>query len=380
MIIKEVFGYRRSLADKHKLEIDLEAANIVQNVFNLYLSGIGYRKIAEILNNEGCPTPSQYKIYKTGVTTKSKKVAALWNSVHVQRILKNDIYIGTLRLGKTEKRIIKGKSQKQPVDKQYVFENNHPAIVSKEQFEEVQRIVERRNKDHSKGSASLHNIFSGLIYCQSCGSYMIAYKKQGKPKSYICGSYHKYGRQSCMRHTIQEDLLQQAVQQFLKAMAMAHIEEIKKIQLGTNVNINSNNMQLINTLLREKQQRKAQLKQLIMQRIIDIGKENNTEYQNIMNDSFAELEKELKERLLYIEKKMQELQQSIQAADGCKQVDSYDFLLEIINNTILEKRYVEVLIDKILIESDGSPTIYMKANIEALCSHNREDANLVLGL
>ncbi|MDF2523825.1 MAG: site-specific recombinase, invertase Pin-like protein, partial [Clostridiales bacterium] len=44
MIIKEAFGYKRSQADKHKLEVDPEAAEIVRMIYKHYLSGIGYRK------------------------------------------------------------------------------------------------------------------------------------------------------------------------------------------------------------------------------------------------------------------------------------------------------------------------------------------------
>ncbi|OGO79014.1 MAG: hypothetical protein A2Y23_14835 [Clostridiales bacterium GWB2_37_7] len=377
LIIKEVFGYKRSLDNKHRLEIDLEAAEIVQNIFKLYLSGIGYRKIAEVLNQQKCPTPSQYHMYKEEGLLKRGNIAELWNSVHVQRILKNDIYIGTLRLGKTEKKVIKGKSQKIPQDMQYIFENNHPAIVSIELFKEVQKISEGRKKNHNRGAASLHNIFAGLIFCQNCGSYMITYKKQGKAKSYICGNYHKYGRQSCMRHTVQEDVLQESVKECLKALAVEYSEEIRNIQIETENNMCNNNHQLINILLQEQQQRKKQLRQLIMQKTIGMEKENSMEYQNIINDSFAELEKEIKQRLLYADRRIKELQQELQAADESIHPDPYELLIGMINKPLLEKKYVEILIDKILIDSDGSPTIYMKVDFEALCSHNREAANLV---
>jgi DNA invertase Pin-like site-specific DNA recombinase len=377
LIIKEVFGYRRSLTDKHKLEVDLEAADIIKKIFDLYLSGMGYRRIAEELNSRGCPTPSKYNMYKSGNISGKGKTADLWNSVHVQRILKNDIYTGTLRLGKTEKRTIKGKSEKLPMDQQYIFQNNHSAIVSKEQFEEVQKIAERRKKDFSKGAASLHNVFSGMMYCQSCSSYMIAYNKAGKSKSYICGSYHKYGRQSCMRHTIQEDILQKAIHQFLEIMVITYSEEIKKMKVDSDKKYNSSDQQLLKTYIHEQQQCKTKFKQLIMQKVTAIEKESNSEYQSMIYNCYDELERELKQRLLYLEARLKELEQGLEAVNLFKKPEPYDLLIEILNQPQLQKKHIEKLIDKILIDQDGSPTIYVKANIEVLCSHSREGANLV---
>lgn len=378
MIIKESFGYKRSLEDKHKLEIDPESAEIVQKIFKLYLSGIGYRKIAELLNQEGCPTPSQYNICRTPGTSIENKVARLWNFVHVQRILKNDIYIGTMRLGKSEKRTIKGKSYKQPQENQHIFIDNHPPIVSKDIFKEVQLVLQSRKNNHSKGTKSLLNIFSGLIYCQDCGSYMIAYKKHDKSKSYICGNYHMHGNKSCTRHTIQEEVLKEAVKEFLKILVEAYSGEINSIHLNAATGIHVDNNALLKKILQEQKQSKRQLKHLIMQKISETKKDNYVEYQSIIHDSYNELENELKVRLLYLEKKVKELEGKSISPEDIVQASPMKILTEIISNAQLEKKYMEVLIDKILIDSHGSPTIYMKTDFKALCYHNREDVNLVL--
>ena len=376
MIIKETFGYKRSQADKHKLEVDPEAADIVRNIYKLYLSGIGYRKIAERLSREGYPTPSQYNNCKTGGVSTEGKAAALWNSVHVQRILKNDIYTGTLRLGKTEKKTIKGKSYKQPLESQHIFESNHPAIVSKEMFEEAQMVAVGRKNNHSKGAASLDNVFSGLIYCQDCGSYMIAYKKNGKPKSYICGSYHMHGNNSCRRHTVPEDLLKEAIKDFLKVLVEVYSEEISRIELKAISGFYEDDNILIKKLVKEQQQNKGNLKLLIMQKINEMEKENCIQYQSIINNSYSELENDLKSRLVYLEKRINDLEIRAAQSKRAEQVDSEQILWQIINNSQIWKKYMEILINKILIDSSGNPTIYMKANFEALCSHSREGVNL----
>lgn len=380
MVIRETFGYKRSTGDKHKLEIDPEPAEIVRKIFKHYLSGIGYRKIADLLNQEGYPTPSQYNICKAGGASMASKVSLLWNPVHVQRILKNDIYIGTLCLGKTEKKTIKGKSYKQPKENQYIFINNHPAIVSQELFEEAQLAAQGRKNNHSKGAASLDNLFSGMIYCQDCGSYMVTYKKKGKPKSYICGNYHRHGNKSCSRHTIQEEFLKASIKEFLKVLGEIYSEEISSIHIDATTDFYEDDELLHKRLLKEQRQCKRQLKLLIMQKINEMNKENYILYQSIIDDNYSELENNIKGRLLYLEKKVKELEvKSMQAKDPA-QDSPLKILNEIINNPKMEKRYMETLIDKISVDSHGSPTIYMKSNFQALCYHNREDVNLVLDL
>jgi DNA invertase Pin-like site-specific DNA recombinase len=375
MIIKEAFGYKRSQADKHKLEVDPEAAEIVRKIYKHYLSGIGYRKIAELLNLEGYPTPSQYHIFKTGGASIKGKAAVKWNSVHVQRILKNDIYTGTLRLGKTEKKSIKGKSHKQPQENQYIFEDNHQAIISKEMFEEVRLMVQGRKCNHSKGAASLHNIFSGLIYCQDCGSYMIAYKRRGKPKSYICGSYHMHGNKICSRHTIQEDFLMEVVKTYIRFLAAAYTEETSRIQLDTATDFDQDNELLLKKLIKEQHQTKEHLKMLIFQKIRETKEDNDVQYQNIMNDSYSELENDLRRRLLYLEKRIKHTEQELRNRNAKTHDDPVQVLSQLLNNWQPIKKYMEILIDKILIDRDGNPTIYLKANILAICFHNREDVN-----
>jgi site-specific DNA recombinase len=380
MVIREAFGYKRSQADKHKLEIDPEAAEIVRIIYKKYLSGIGYRKIADFLNQEGYPTPSQYNVSKAGGASIESKVAIQWNAVHVQRILKNDIYTGTLRLGKTEKKTIKGKSTKQAQESQYIFIDNHSAIVSKELFEKVQLAALARKNNHSKGAASLNNIFSGLIYCQDCGSYMVSYKKKGKPKSYICGSYHMHGNKNCTRHTIQEEFLKEAMKEILMVLAESYSDDISCIRLDSVKDFYEDDNQLLKKLQREQQQSKRHLKLLIMQKINAMNEEDYIEYQSVLDDSYHDLEENLKGRLLYLDKKVKELEvKSIQRA-YLVQDSPTRILSKVIDNSEIEKSYMEALIDKILVDSHGNPVIYLKADFQTLCYHNQEDVNLVLDL
>ena len=58
LITRPPFGYRRNEKDKTVLEIVAKEAEYIKQIYDLYLSGSGYRKIATYLTQQGAPTPS----------------------------------------------------------------------------------------------------------------------------------------------------------------------------------------------------------------------------------------------------------------------------------------------------------------------------------
>ena len=97
------FGYEISKSDNNKLVIDKDASAIVQDIFNLYLKGLGFTSIANHLNNRGIPFPSLYK-YQKGIklnTVSNKPREEIkWSSSAIKRILTNEVYLGHLVQGK----------------------------------------------------------------------------------------------------------------------------------------------------------------------------------------------------------------------------------------------------------------------------------------
>lgn len=98
---------------------DEEARN-VRLIFDLYLRGASIIGIKRELEERGIKTP----------TGKAK-----WSKRTIDVMLSNEKYIGVVRL------LNAGEHQEH-----YVSENNHPAIILKEQFETVQ--VEKRNRSN----------------------------------------------------------------------------------------------------------------------------------------------------------------------------------------------------------------------------------------
>ena len=97
------YGYRKDPADHHALIIEPEGAEIVRRIFREYLAGKSMYQIAKDLNRDGVDTPAQYIRKRDGVdySFRNNSNAVRWIPSFVTRILKNEIYIGTLVYHKT---------------------------------------------------------------------------------------------------------------------------------------------------------------------------------------------------------------------------------------------------------------------------------------
>ena len=134
----------------------------------------------------------------------------------VNSILRNENYTGTLFQGK--KKINYRIDKKIKLDKEnwIVTENHHEAIISKEDFDKVQEILDRKSKVNKDGSI---DILSGILKCKSCGSNMIKRTSKGKVY-YYCSNY--YRKKNCENN---------------KSTSKSIVEEFIKKELNINNNI-----------------------------------------------------------------------------------------------------------------------------------------------
>ena len=165
------FGYLKT-AKKGELIVDESVRETITTIFDLYEQGLGMRKICHKLNFEyDFLTPSQVierNLKEKGKTYK-KPVKKKWDIYMVKRILKDEIYVGTLITHKTERKDIHKQGKKVKRENQYIFKNHHEAIISKEQFERVQDIMQKRVKNSSIYTKKERDyIFGGFLRCGEC--------------------------------------------------------------------------------------------------------------------------------------------------------------------------------------------------------------------
>lgn len=361
LITKVPFGYKRSEMDRHRLVVDEEAALVVKEIFQLYIKGHGGRSIATILNEEGVPTPSKYAYEKTGKKI-SSNIAELWSGSAVMSILKNDVYIGNLRCGKTERKKINGKSIRLSREQHIIHEYHHEEIVSKEDFELVQKILKGRRENNVRGKKKSKgiNLFIGFLKCGDCGGGFMKVNKKRSVPSYICSNYHHFGAKFCMSHRISEEQLKVIILDKLILMK-AYIEDSLK-NLDNEINDIINNtvdyertIKKYNIKIIDKKEEIKNYSRQLAQGIIN--EEIATEMLQGANRELKKLESQLEE-LIFIEE--------TKANFKTEAINSLDIINEIIENGDITRRDLERLVNEITIKqlSEPKPNVRPILNID----------------
>ena len=172
------YGYRRvhvqdGAKKRPRLELDPPADAVVRRVFDMALRGKSILDITKTLNSEGIPTTNGKKWLKTTIHT----------------MLDNEAYTGAVVWGTN------AKDGQPPVR----VEHAHPAIVSKQEFRRVKRLLaSRAPKKVNPRRASSPYLLSGLLKCETCGKAMTAAEaKSGRYTYYVCQSVLKRGSGAC---------------------------------------------------------------------------------------------------------------------------------------------------------------------------------------
>ncbi len=165
------YGYDIAKIDGHRTLIpNEEQAPVVKLIFSRYINdNLGCAKIANELNKMGL-------LSYTGIP---------WSQAAVQNVIKNAVYSGVIQWQKKECKKSKepGKrkdTRTRPQDEWIEVEGKHEALVSKEDFQKAQKILETRTHPPYFINGALSNPLAGLIVCDKCGMMMVRrpYAKQ----------------------------------------------------------------------------------------------------------------------------------------------------------------------------------------------------------
>ena len=223
------YGYRKDPGTK-KLIVDDEAAAIVRRIFAMCASGSGPSQIARILKKEQILTPTMYAYTRFGITHTCLDTAHPynWSDSAIANLLENEIYLGNTVNMKHSSRSYKDKRRvEHPREECLVFENTHPALITREVWDMVQRV--RKNKRRLTKMEE-QNKYSGLVFCADCGSNMVLHRAHTMSASYnhfTCRTYKKDG-EACTGHYIRECVLDEIVLEDLRRVTSAAREHPEK--------------------------------------------------------------------------------------------------------------------------------------------------------
>lgn len=213
-----VYGYLKDEKDHNKLVIDIYASEVVRAIFKWKLEGMSQGRIADKLNMQGVLCPMEYKIslgmkVQTNFRVHKK---AMWSPVSVTRILTNEIYTGVLIQGKSGTPNYKVKKVMPKDEEEWIrVEESHPAIITKRNFETVQRIMQRDIRI-APAEETVYP-FSGYLKCADCGQNMVRkhYVAGDKEYTYFTCSTRK-AKKGCSTHSIDEETLTVSVLNAIK--------------------------------------------------------------------------------------------------------------------------------------------------------------------
>ena len=206
---KKMLGYRRG-ADGQP-EIVPEEAEVIKRIYHRYLDGCTLGQIKRELDEDKVPTAQ-------GVDS--------WSPAIIHNILTNEKYIGDALLQKTyitdciSKKVKKNQGERA----MYYVENNHPAIISRETFDQVQKEMTRRSSKRKvlqKSGKTELGKYSGkyalteLLVCGECGSpyKRVTWTRNGKKRIvWRCVSRLEFGTKYCHNSpTLDESRLHNAI-------------------------------------------------------------------------------------------------------------------------------------------------------------------------
>ena len=202
--------------------IDDDAFLVVKRIYHLRAQGYNITAICRELNERGIPSPSKLRYLRHQTKDETAK-DALWNRATVRKILSDENYIGNRVHGKKKQDAPAAAKRRTTRDEWQIIENAHPAIISKELFEQVQAINEKENGQSQCTTVfppqnTKPNILKGKVFCGDCGKAMKAAKSGSGAAYYNCSSYKESGGTQCSNHYISEDSAVTAITQEIDKM------------------------------------------------------------------------------------------------------------------------------------------------------------------
>jgi len=210
------FGYKPSKDDPFTWDVDEPAAELVREIFQMCINGMGPTIIAKELRRRNLDRPEVYARKRDGKPLLAYKFPNNhWCASNITKMLENREYLGIAVTNRITVKSYKDKTRiYRPVDDWVMHENAHPAIIDQESFDIVQRIRDGRRRPTKLGDMGVLN---GRLFCEDCGSKMYTKRNSSGRKAqyvyYQCkrSRANSDGYGDCTPHSIRKENLEQIV-------------------------------------------------------------------------------------------------------------------------------------------------------------------------
>lgn len=198
---------------EREYEVDWEAATVVQMIMDFLEQRKSYKYIICFLAEKKIDPPSIYLTRKYGVKLSKVSRKFVWNRVTIRKIARNKTYLG-YSVRHTVESCSPGSKKARAVSKeqQVLVPNRHLAIISMEQFDNVNDWLDERAEKAGNKKVKQQRI-SALykkVYCKNCGSTLTR-RIKGNYDAYICLDKRENPFSVCPLEPIKTSVLEAAV-------------------------------------------------------------------------------------------------------------------------------------------------------------------------
>lgn len=270
------YGYVKGDDENRLPVVDEPSASVVRRIFEMRSQGISPRHIADKLNEEHIPIPSDYYYAKIGKPN-PRKTSHLWCAERIRAIVNNPTYLGHLAQMRTTTVSYKNHKviNKDPSD-WIIVKNTHEPLVSQEIWDKCREM----ESSVSQGKRDKHGEImplSGLMYCADCGDKMrlgwnnTTAGSKKKPRKYLrhnyqCGAYSRFGKYRCTSHHIKMKDINAIVLADIRSMADLIVQDEESARqkfLSEKAKLDERQTAEEEKRLRESKYRLEELKKLI---------------------------------------------------------------------------------------------------------------------
>lgn len=364
------FGYDYDPETK-TISVNEDEAQTVRMIYDMYLQGYGTTTIAK-------------RLIELGI--KNKKGEVSWHTHGVMGIIKNEKYKGDILLGKTftTDPISKRRLANFGEENQYYIRDHHEPIVSREVWDEAERIRKKRAKNkvvETTGNRERYTrqyAFSSMCECAYCGHKLTRRTRHSssiyEKTVWQCMNATKNGIANCLNcKAIDEAILEGAFLDAFKLLA-GNFDDVLDVVLSyveesANNDDNIRRKQQIDKDISALESKKSRMTDMLIDGTItkEVYDEKLVEFTRKLH-TLSDKRKILADSINTrndINKRMSELRETLEKEDILDEFDRTVF------ESIIEKVYVGGY------EEDGTPdpyklTFILKGNQTGTVSHAKE--------
>ncbi|MCD8007020.1 MAG: recombinase family protein [Oscillospiraceae bacterium] len=294
------YGYKKDPENRSKLIVDENVAGIVKQIFIWKLEGYSDNIIADMLNEQGVPSPYEYHLSQGNrVSGNFKKFEkARWARGIVYNILHNECYTGTMVQGKRRKVSYRSKEIIiLPKEEWTRVPGTHEPIVDRELFELVQEIMKKDTR--IAGGKTKVELLSGFLFCAECHRQLViqsTYCNGRKYRYYTCKSCRDEGRKT---KRVSESKAESAILEAIRNMAEVAVRMEKIIGEADHVPAKSSEVTRIDAgliKLQDESERYSRLKSGLYEDFLSgiLSREEYNDYNRLFSEKIDMAKAELR--------------------------------------------------------------------------------------